>query len=276
MRTVLIALIIATGVFAQDFIPFNKKLTPEWQKKIVNAGITREIEYINTPGFDVKDGELPAAFVSAVYDEKGKLQFVAEKLKTEQYATEYEYLYDDKGYLESIEVKGKDNNGAPTKSVYSFVYEGKRLSYIAVFEDQKQGASVQWLYEYGSNGKLESITQKTFESEDSGLFNVAGTYFFDSYGRLSRTKFEADEVTYVYDSKGRLEKEVIDFLGVPSKVEYTYDVAGNLLKSAKTSDSYSSIETYTLDELGFPLSKTVVTKSEDMGDENDSYIYYYE
>ncbi len=275
MKTVLIALLIVTGVFAQDFIPFNKKLTPEWQKKIVDAGITREIEYINTPGFDVKDGELPAAFVSIAYDDKGKVQFVAEKLKTEEYATEYEYLYNEKGYLENIEVTGKDMSGAPTKSVFNFVYEGKKLSYIAVYEDTKQAASVQWLYEYGSNGNLAKITQRSFESEESAVYKVAGTYYFDSKGRLSSTKFEADEVTYVYDSKGHLAKKLVDFLGFKYQVEYTYDAAGNLLKCYNIGGNGSS-ETYILDELGFPLSKTVITKSEYADDETDNYIFYYE
>ncbi len=278
MRSIIIAVLMVAGVLAQDFIPFHEKLTPEWQKKIAKAGISREIDYIDTPGFDVKDGDLPGYFSTFVYDQNGKLTFAAQKLQTDEKASEYEFKYGESGDLQEITMSWSDNFNNATKFVYSFTYDEGKLSYVARFDgiEEVGGATLQWLYVYGSNGKPTEITAKHFPSPESGMFDELGKYLFDSQGRIKSYISGDLKVSYSYDSRGNLSEVVKESGNIKIVTVNTYDKNGNLMKSSNTGDAAESFETYTINAQGFPEKKTTLIKMTGLPDETVNYLYYYE
>ncbi len=278
MKTTLFLLILTASVFAQDFIPFHDKLTFEWQKKISAAGITREIEYIDTPGFDVKEGNLPEYFTSVLYDEKGKVQFVAQKLLTDDNAAEYEYKYNEKGQLQDIVMTWTDNAGNPSKIVYNFSYDEGRLSYVAQFDDinGNGGATMQWLYEYSIDGKPETIAVRYFPSDESGVFSEIAKYYFDRAGRIFIYQSEDTKVTYSYDAGGKLSETLKEAYQIAIRTVYTYDGNGNLVSKTETGDAAETFETITVNGSGFPEKSTTLIKMAGVSDHSVNYLYFYE
>lgn len=278
MRSIIIAILMVTGVFAQDFIPFHEKLTPVWQNKIAKAGISREIEYIDTPGFDVKDGNLPSYFSTFVYDQNGKITFAAQKLQTDENASEYEFKYNEQGNIHEITMNWTDNFGNATKVMYSFTYDEGKLSYVALFNglESSGGATLQWLYNYGTSGKPEEIVVKYFGSEESGLFTETGKYLFNEQGRIAAFKTDDSKVTYAYDKNGNLTETVNEVGEINIRTANTYDGNGNLIKSSTTGDAAETFDTYTLNANGFPEKKSTLIKMPGVPDETVNYLYYYE
>lgn len=269
---------MVAGLFAQDFIPFVERLTPEWQKKISGAGITREIEYIDTPGFDVKEGNLPEYFKSVLYDENGKVQFVAQKLLTDDNAAEYEFKYNEKGDLQDIIMNWTDNYGNPSKISYNFAYEEGRLSYVAQFDDLNGngGASMQWFYQYSIDGRPESIVVRYFSSDEIGLFAEIAKYYFDRRGRIFIYESEGSKVTYSYNDDGTLAQTLKEANEIAIRTVYTYDGNGNLISKSETGDAAETFENYTVNEQGFPEKSTTLIKMAGVSDHSVNYLYFYE
>lgn len=269
---------MVAGLLAQDFIPFVERLTPEWQKKISAAGITREIEYIDTPGFDVKEGNLPEYFKSVLYDENGKVQFVAQKLLTDDNAAEYEFKYNEKGDLQDIIMNWTDNYGNPSKISYNFAYEKGRLSYVAQFDDLNGngGATMQWFYEYSIDGTPESIVVRYFSSDEIGLFAEIARYYFDRRGRIFIYESEDSKVTYSYNDDGTLAETLKEAHEIAIRTIYTYDGNGNLISKSETGDAAETVENYTVNEQGFPEKSTTLIKMAGVSDHSVNYLYFYE
>ncbi|GJQ32674.1 MAG: hypothetical protein HBSAPP04_15130 [Ignavibacteriaceae bacterium] len=278
MKTTLFAIILTASVFAQDFIPFIEKLDPEWRKEIASAGITREIEYIDTPGFDVKEGNLPEYFKSVLYDENGKVQFVAQKLLTDDNAAEYEFKYNDKGYLQDIIMNWTDNYGNPSKISYNFAYEESRLSYVAQFDDLygNGGATMQWVYQYSVDGRPESIVVRYFSSDEIGLFAEIAKYYFDRRGRIFIYESEDSKVTYSYNEEGTLAETLKEAHEIAVRTVYTYDGSGNLVSKTETGDAAETFAIFTVNAKGFPEKSSMLIKMAGVSDHSVNYLYFYE
>ena len=161
------------------------------------------------------------------YDDDGRL--IGKDDSTTVDVLDYEYVYDDRGNLEST--SGPEGT---TSMIYDPVTDWLvRIGYPG---------GQYFTYAYNDAG------QRTTRTDQDG--NVV-TYHYDAVGRLDTMTDTAGDpiVDYDYDSVGRL---VLKTLGNGVYTTYDYDAAGQLLSlvNYKSDDSVLSFFHYTYDSLG--------------------------
>ncbi len=274
MKFLGIALLFTIQLFAQDFIPFSEKMTPEWQEKIKSAGVINEREYVVEKDLEPNSYQY---YVASVYDANGKLQSVSQKLRIDDHPGDYYYTWNSEGKLSEILYSWKSNEGSKVKYKYEFTYDAGKLSYIALYDIATggSGAMKQWNYEYSEKGELIKIVEKNFTSSESGEFSVMGTYEFDTKGRLSSYNSEFNKTTYSYTKDGKLDKKVLEASDIKITDKYDYDKAGNLVKVSNTGDAATIIDDIKYNSSGLPILKKSLIKVYDLDDEIVEVHYSY-
>lgn len=274
MRYLTLALLLTLQSFAQDFIPFSEKLTPEWQKKIKAAGVIYEKEYVVEKDIETNSNDY---YVSSVYDTDGKLQSVSQKLRIDDHPGDYTYTWNSDGKLAEINFSWKSNDGSNAKQKYEFTYDEGKLRYIALYDIATggSGAMRQWNYEYSPKGIVVKIEEKVFSSSESGEFSVVGSYEFDDKGRLSSYNTEFNKTTYSYNTNGKLDKKILDASDVKITEKYDYDKAGNLVKISNTGDAATIVVDIKYNASGLPILKKSLIKMYDLDDEIIEINYSY-
>jgi len=274
MKHLTIMLLLTIQLFAQDFIPFSEKMTPEWQKKIKAAGVINEREYVVEKELEPNSFNY---YVASVYDANGKLQSVSQKLRIDDHPGDYTYKWNSEGKPAEILYSWKSNDGSKVEHKYEFSYDAGKLSYIALYDVATggSGAMKQWNYEYSNKGALARIVAKVFSHSESGEFSVMGTYEFDGKGRLSTYNSESSKITYSYNKDGKLDKKVFEASEIKIIDKYDYDKAGNLVKVSNTGDAATIVDDIKYNTSGLPILKKSLIKVYDLDDEIVEIHYSY-
>lgn len=274
MKYFISMLLLTLSIFAQDFIPFSEKMTPEWQQKIKAAGVINEREYVVEKELEPNSFNY---YIASVYDADGKLQSVSQKLRIDDHPGDYYYTWNSEGKLSEILYSWKSNDGSKVKHKYEFTYDAGKLSYIALYDIATggSGAMKQWNYEYSNKGALVKILDKYFTYSESGEFSVMGTYEFDAKGRLSAFNSESSKTTYTYNEDGRCDKKVVEAFDIKITEKYDYDKAGNLVKVSNTGDAATIVDEIKYNSSGLPILKKSLIKVYDLDDEIVEVQYSY-
>ena len=187
------------------------------------------------------------------------------------------YVYDEKGVLQSYEVRENDN-----VTCYTFQYnEDGQLDTVAV---EKPGETVELTYSY-DDGVLESIEGESslgfvYKAECNGDGKVETVtasygdsvitteYTYDADGNLEKSHRTGGlyEYTNTYNAFGKLESEEIRKDGqLISATAYYYDEDGRMIGTADTSYSATIEVEWEIDEDGFVTEPKLILREEDSG-----------
>jgi hypothetical protein len=236
-RVVLMFLLMAGASFAQHFIPFLEKQTPEYKKFLKLYHITNVLEQVISTDSTFITTPAPSSETLFTFDENGNL--LKAKFKAFNYvlSTVDSFVYNKTGKLEKIvsyTIDGHASEGANITTVLDFIYskENGQLSKVLhkEIEDGKSRDCGSYDYEYNKNSTLKQITDNS-KIYFMGDLMPRCNYIYDDSGNLIKEDSDVRSATHEYDSNGKIIKSVEIMEGLdPYTITYTYDKSGTLLK----------------------------------------------
>ncbi len=243
MRTLIVLMILATSIFAQDFLPYYEEL----QSGFTSLMKENRVKYMKVESFTAdknynsKPGN-PMWWESYEFDTEGRpVSVVAYNNEWKQTRTT-EFAYNSAGEIQNIfetEITGEGDDATTTKVTYFINRKGDRINFIDRFEqggDNPKGAVTnKYIYSYDEYGFVKLVIDSAISN---GYQNPSTYYYFD--GRAPVKKVHPNfTTTYETDKAGLVVKEFMEMLTASYVTTHDYDALGNRLSTIIEGETYA-------------------------------------
>ncbi len=235
-------MILATSIFAQDFLPYYEELSPGFASLMKDNRIkTLNIESFKADKNHNAISNDPIWRESYEFNQEGQLVNVIAYNPEWQLTRKTNFAYNSKGEIQNIfetEITGEGDDAVTSNVTFFINRNDGRINFIDRFEKSnehpKGAVTNKYIYSYDEYDFVKQVIDSVISP---GYPNPSTCYYYE--GRALAKKVHPNyTVTYEFDMSGLTTKEYLQMLTSNYVTTHDYDAMANRLSTVMEGDAY--------------------------------------